>query len=421
MAYPSLLLLLLVSCSDYKLDAQRPEPTVSEPDIEVSPAELEWASIGVDCAADQVVTISNVGAGPLSIEGTTITGSAAWSSEFLTDTLAPGESVRLVVRFAPGQAGDFTGQLSVVSDDPDEPTVDVPAIGTAAASRPTSDRFIQEAAPVDVLWVIDNSSSMSTEQARVAAGITTFFSWFTLLNLDYHMGVITSDTVNPIYSGRLVGVPPYIDGATPSPTAELAEAINVGEEDMGNESGLRAAELALSEPLTSAENLGFLRPEARLAVVFLSDEPEQSEYDAAYYIAFFQSLKADPTHVLISGIVGETATGCATTCTDVANNAQPGDKYIEVVNAFGGVFGSICDCDLSPTLDAIGMATTRYIRSFILSELPSDSSTIAVFVEGVESTDWTYLQFTNEILFGTPPINGSEVIVRYATAVTCEE
>ena len=420
MAYPSLLL-LLASCSDYELDVRRPEPTISEPDIEVSPAELEWATMGVDCAADQIVTISNVGAGSLTLAGTSIAGSSAWSSEFLTNTLAPGESVRLAVRFSPNTGGDFTGQLTVVSDDPDEPSVDVPAIGHAAISGPMSDRFVQEAAPVDVLWVIDNSSSMSTEQARVAAGITTFFSWFTLLNLDYHMGVITSDIVNPIYAGRLVGAPTYIDSATPSPVAELAEAINVGEEDMGNESGLQAAEMALSEPLTSAENLGFLRPEARLAVVFLSDEPEQSEYDAAHYIAFFQSLKADPTHGLINGIVGETATGCATTCADIANTAQPGDKYIEVVNAFGGVFGSICDCDLAVTLDQIGMATTRYIRSFILSELPSDPATISVFVEGVESTDWTYVEITNEILFGTPPVNGSEVIVRYATPVTCED
>jgi hypothetical protein len=415
-----MLLTWLIACSDYELEKHETEPRIPQPDILVEPSQLEWATLGLNCAEDQLVTVTNVGVGPLKLSGTYAEGDAAWSAEMRTDTLQPDESLTFSVRFSPTTPGEIVGDVLVHSDDPDEPEVVVSAEGRGAAEGLTSDRFIQEAAPVDVLWVIDNSGSMAQEQARVAAAITSFFTWFTTLNLDYHMGIITTDVVNPIYSGRLVGAPAYIDGATANAEVELAEAIAVGTEDMGDESGLAAVELALSEPVMSLENAGFLRPGANLAIIFLSDEPEFSAPDSAHYIAFLQTLKPDPTDILVSAIVGDLTTGCSNVCDESPQDAQPGDKYLDVVTAFSGVFGSICTCDLAPTLDQIGMETTRYIRSFTLSDVPTDPLNIAVYVDGEPSTDWTWVAPTNEIVFTTPPINGTEVIVRYPTALVCE-
>jgi hypothetical protein len=416
-----MLLACLLACSDYALDQTKDDPEVPEPDIEVSPSSLEWPTLGAGCVDEQDITVTNVGTGPLTLDGTYVAGSDALSAEFRTDTLAAGESLTFSVSFAPTEAGEVLGDIVVDSDDPDEAEVTVPTVGHVAAEGLASDGFVQEAAPIDVLWVIDNSSSMGQEQARVGEAVSAFFSWFTTLNLDYHMGVITTDIVNPIYSGRLVGSPTYIDGSTEDPSADLSAAIAVGEDDMGNESGLRAAELALSEPLLSAENVGFLRSDARLAVIFLSDEPEQSDYDSAHYISFFQTLKADPADILISAIVGDQDVGCANTCDGAPEDAQAGNKYLDVVNAFSGVFGSICSCELSPTLDEIGMETTRYIRSFLLSGVPSDPARIVVYVDSELSTDWAWVEASNEIVFGTPPINGSEIVVRYPVDVTCAE
>jgi hypothetical protein len=415
-----MLLVSLVACSDYALDKHLNDPGLGEPDILVEPAEITWPTLGVGCVDEQEVTITNQGSSPLTLDGTWVEGDPSLTSSFLTDTLSPGDSVTMSVRFQPESVGEVLADVIVSSDDPDEPEVTVPNLGHVSAQALSDDAFVQEADPVDVLWVIDNSSSMATEQARVAAGINSFFSWFTTLNLDYHMGVITTDIVNPIYSGRLVGSPTYIDSSTVDPAAALVTAINVGENDMGNESGLRAAELALSEPLVSTDNAGFLRPDARLVMIFLSDEPEQSDYDADHYIQFFDTLKADPGNVMASAIVGDESAGCATTCDDVPQDAQPGDKYLAVVSEFSGIFGSICTCDLTPSLDEIGMAATHYVRSFILSDTPSDPAQIVVYVDGEESTDWSYLAITNEIVFGTPPINGSEVVVRYPTSTACE-
>ncbi|MFN7142178.1 MAG: choice-of-anchor D domain-containing protein [Myxococcota bacterium] len=409
----------LLACSEYELEKRETEPGAPEPDIVVEPSVLEWPTTGVGCMEEQLVTVSNVGTGPLTLESTSFEGDPAWSAEMRTDTIPAGESLTFAVRFQPTAAGEVLGDVIVRSDDPDEEQVSVASVGRAASDGLTVDRFVQEAAPIDVLWVIDNSGSMAQEQARVAAAIRSFFDWFTTLNLDYQMGVITTDVVNPVYSGRLVGTPTFIDDATVAPEAELAEAIEVGTEDMGDESGLQAVELALSEPLISTDNLGFLRPDANLAIVFLSDEPEYSANDAAHYVSFLGTLKADPEDILVSGILGDYGTGCTNTCEGLPQDARPSDKYLDVISAFGGVSGSICTCDLSPILDEIGMETTRYIRSFILSDVPTDPSAIVVYVDGEEATGWTWIEMTNEIVFDTPPLNGSEVVVRYPASISC--
>lgn len=414
-------LLALSACSEYALEQKGPEPQSGTPDIAVDPAVLEFQTTPTDCIVDRVVTIENRGNAPLDVSGTFVEGDGSFSAEFVEISLAAGETVPMVVRFAPTETGDKAGQVVVTSDDPDEPELAVGVEGLVADTELFGETFIQSAEPVDVLWVIDNSSSMGQEQARVIAEISAFFTWFETLNLDYHMGVVTSDIVTPTMGGRLQGSPLWIERDTVNAEAELAEAIDVGTDDQGNESGLRAAELALSEPLLSGENAGFYRTDARLAVVFLSDEPEQSEYDAQHYVDFFTTLKADPSEVQISAIVGDPSVGCASVCDGTDQTAQAGDKYVDVVNAFSGVFGSICTCDLSPTLDEIGMEATLFVREFPLSKTPADPTRIEVWVDNEASTDWTYDEQGNAIVFGTPPVNDQEVDVQYPVQLACYE
>jgi hypothetical protein len=336
-------------------------------------------------------------------------------------TIAPGDSVPMAVLFTPEAIGRMDASVVIASDDPDTPEASVAVGGVALTTKLVDDIFVQDADPVDVLWVIDNSGSFLEEQARVQTSINAFFTYFETLNLDYHMGVITTDIVNPVLSGRLVGSPAYIDPTTPDGASTLATSIQVGSDDMGNESGLRASELALTEPLLSAENAGFYRPDARLSIIFMSDEPEQSDYDAQHYIDFFTALKPDPSRILISSIVGDYGTGCETTCDGAPSTAQPGDKYVDVTNTFGGVFGSICTCDLTTILDGIGVASTSFVRRFPLSQTPTDPATIVVTVDGEATTDWTYDADAQTVELGTAPANGSQIDIEYGVALTCDE
>ncbi len=58
---------------------------------------------------------------------------------------------------------------------------------------------------VDVLLVVDNSCSMWEEQDKLATNFDAFIQFFQGVDVDYQIGVITTDTLDEKYQGRLVG------------------------------------------------------------------------------------------------------------------------------------------------------------------------------------------------------------------------
>src|SRR5207253_2537101 len=61
----------------------------------------------------------------------------------------------------------------------------------------------QEVQKVDILWVVDNSRSMQTKQDRLKANINSFVQFLQAQQVDYHLGVVSTDTFDPKQSGRL--------------------------------------------------------------------------------------------------------------------------------------------------------------------------------------------------------------------------
>ncbi len=118
---PLLGLVFAAACSDYNLgdtpgDGQEGDP---EGDIEVSPLTID---LGRVCdGAETEVTIRNVGDASLRVTSLLLTGEG-WSipTPFVPEDLAPGASMSV---FLLGSGG--VGTLSVYSEDPDEPKVDV--------------------------------------------------------------------------------------------------------------------------------------------------------------------------------------------------------------------------------------------------------------------------------------------------------
>jgi len=413
-----MLLFFFTACSDYKLNTEQPVDGAA-PDIAVEPAAVDFGTTGTGCDLGQTIRVSNVGAATLTVTGVTYGGATTMSGESPSFSLEPDESTTFQIRYLPTAAGRSEATLQIASNDPDEDPFAVPLVGSAVLSS-TTDRFVQRQPEVDVLWVIDNSGSMSEEQQRVIADIESFFTYFTTLNLDYHMGVVTTDIVTPTMIGRLQGSPSYITPETPDALSVLSAALQVGTEDQGDESGLAGMRDALSEPMLSAENAGFYRPEAQLVIAVLSDEPEQSGYASSEYIDFLMGLKADPTWIKFSAIVGDYDAGCATTCDGADSTAQPGNAYVDVANAFPGVFGSICTCSLGPILDSIGLDATLFTRAFPLSATPADPLAIAVDVDGVTTTDWTYDSASNSVIFNVPPEADQLVDITYDLVPICE-
>lgn len=125
------MLLLLLACSDYQV-VKEEEHTggapIGDPDIEVTPTAVD---LGVLCASAQSeVRASNVGEGPLTITGISVTGDGWALQEVpLPITLEPGESTALVLTASGGD-----GDVVIISDDPDEGELHIPLAGQANAA-----------------------------------------------------------------------------------------------------------------------------------------------------------------------------------------------------------------------------------------------------------------------------------------------
>jgi hypothetical protein len=168
---------------------------------------------------------------------------------------------------------------------------------------------------LDLLFVVDNSSSMLDQQQALAAAFPRMIDALTQLDgalPNLHIGVVTSDLGTSALDGAPpappVGIgtgaceqtgddgvlrtsallstnPTFIDTGTPNFGGALAEAFQdlavVGTEGCGFEQHLGAAARAVTHPA----NAGFLRPTANLAVVFIADEDDCSAASPSLFAA----------------------------------------------------------------------------------------------------------------------------------------
>jgi hypothetical protein len=318
-------------------------------------------------------------------------------------------------------------------------------IENSAYRAEQTDTFFQEPpANVDILWVIDNSPSMVQEQEEVGRRFADFIGHLEETNIDFHLGVITTDMdeENPD-AAHLVGDPAVIDSEVPDYQAVFNARVQVGVDGSDMERGLEAAYQALTEPIASDANAGFLRREATLSIIFVSDEndcsdqgalPATSDGSACYddaelltpvrdFVEDFRSLKDDPTQVIASAVVGpEVNEGCL--------DSVPGTRYRSIAENTGGVEGNICDHDFSDIMDQMGLSVSGVRAAFELSRVPvletlevwigdpeADTSTWEQVLEDPDQ-GWTYAAETYYLVFhgGSIPPRGTAITVTYEVA-----
>lgn len=166
------------------------------------------------------------------------------------------------------------------------------------------------------------------------------------------------------------------------------------------------------DPRTSAPNDGnggFLREEARLAIVFLSDEEDFSPRPLGEYEAFFKGLKhGDPEMLKISAIA---APKDLSTCPTASST---GGRYIALADSTGGVTENICTKDWSRSLQSLALHAFGLERVFKLTYTPRDPAELSVSVDGTPLTrGWSYDAGANSVIFESAPAAGAQVEVTY--------
>ena len=229
------------------------------------------------------------------------------------------------------------------------------------------DSYTQQAASkIDVLWVVDNSGSMAPRQENLARNFGSFIDLFTRSSIDYRIAVTTTDIFKD--KGALKGNPRVITPQTANVAGAFSNNIKVGIQGSPFEAGLEAGRMAITlqkeantlaieqckrscaanKPacLTACDekkDFPFLRPDAYLYLVFVTDEEDESREDVRFYYRFFETVKGigNDGMVTTAAIMGPEANGCG---------ATPGVRYKEMSDLTGGEVGSICDAAFGATL-----------------------------------------------------------------------
>lgn len=403
-------------------------------DLHVLPPDLDFGLVTLGCRSrERTVTLYNVGAAPLTIrdikidpppppDNFRVSGMPAFPF-----VLAGGAQRQIAVRYRPPDTGLHTANLLVESDATNtsagNPFVTVTLRGQGTTESIVTDTFDQNSRPKsDVLFVVDDSGSMSEEQGLLSRNANRFITTASSLNTDFQIGVVSTDMQAGNRSGRLYssGSNPKIVKPGPNAAAQFAANVTgLGTDGAPDERGLAAMFAALTDPLINdpASNQGFLRSDAKLAVVIVSDEEDSSNGTTAFYYDFLRNLKGihNASLVSLSAIVGDDPNGCQSSNGD----ATAGARYIDVQQRSGGKFRSICAADWGQIASDLSLDAFGARSGFQLSRDADPAKPMTVTVNGAAALPpaWSFDSVTNTVVFSpAPPPAGASVVVRYEAA-----
>lgn len=380
------------------------------PELVITPQHFTFHNTPIPCGDSVEIELANAGNEVLVISdleyssGGLLTLDAAGLD--LPLELAPGEATYVNVHFAAVQAGADTGVLAVTSNDP-RGVVQADQNGEGAYDNLMAEDFTEPGVPpVDVMFLIDQSCSMSHDNVDdIEQGIPSFV--YELQNVaDWQLIQVTQDNGCSNHG---------VLDSTMNSTGVISDLIreafnNTWGHNYQTEALLQLASMALAQTGPGQCNAGFLRPGALLHIIVASDEREQSGVHWSNWVADYQSYVSAPDLVKVSAIADLNRR-----CGD---NSGPGG-YLEAANATGGATLDICNPHWGAQLTDIASEVLAGIRTYNLAQ-PAHANSIEVLVNGVPASDWEYNAAHNSVTINSPPIGEGDLVeVNYGVAGEC--
>ncbi len=248
---------------------------------------------------------------------------------------------------------------------------------------------------VDLLFVIDSSGSMDQAQKSLASGFSKLTGVLDKLTtgggakFDYRIAVTTTQR-----DVSYVGLGPngsYIPWSAKGENGafsmgcgmnrrwlerdeddiakKFACATDVGVEGGSVEMPLFATKLALRDRVEDGTNAGFLRPDALLAVIIVTDEddcsreadgfkvdmndrcePDPSERPVQDYVDFLDEVKGARGRWMATVVAGPGPGVCSNASSGVTADKAPRLQSFVIAAGPSGRFDSICEADLPETI-----------------------------------------------------------------------
>ena len=250
---------------------------------------------------------------------------------------------------------------------------------------------------VDIIWVIDTSGSMSSYNPQLYAGIGAMLN--ALPATGWRLAMVAADGNRSEHESQF----PLLPGDTVLDAESMHQNMLTGHMEQGFDSIYRFI-------MYNTYAQSWLRPDAALLVVFVSDENEQSTNftQVQDFVNWFGSLRGGATYV--SSVVN--FPNANSMCAHYVNPINIGDRYMDAANHFNGQIVDICAPDWSAgVVDAAVQIAP--IDSIELTYKPSAEDSIRVFFNGQLNWDWAYDSLTNTIYFTPEPEAGVLVEVGY--------
>lgn len=146
-------------------------PSADAPDIALSTSAVDFGEILVGQTAQDVVTLTNYGAMELTVSGISVASGVDFSQTHNCPAiLQPAEACQITVSFSPTIEGALSDLLTVLSNDPDEPSVSVSLSGSGITQLP--DLVVTNIASPDTLIANDYATINVTIANQGGADVT---------------------------------------------------------------------------------------------------------------------------------------------------------------------------------------------------------------------------------------------------------
>lgn len=349
----------------------------------IQPDDLNFGVVGAQCSSrDRTITIySGCVRGSVDIRSVQLAGAAGQPFVIsgvpaLPAKVSGANSFSFRVRYSPQENGEHFGAVLIETSEGPAP-YNIGLRGRADDDAVQLDTFAQERRPtVDVLFVIDNSGSMSPYQQTLANNFGNFIQFATEQDVDYRLGVTSTDVRPNGEAGRLVpstGTQRWLTPESPNLARAFAERVTgayfAGGATGGSadEQGLEGMRLALTN---TTENANFIRYESFLSVVIVSDEPDSSPLGVMdYYNVLLGTKNQRPNMFSVSSV------------------AMVGSSYEFITNYTNGKFTDIQQADWSASLKAFGAEAFGFKTRFHLTSQPAPGS-LEVMIDGQPVPEW---------------------------------
>jgi hypothetical protein len=438
--------------------------TIANSCLTISPSTLDFGVVKKDCnspnrnfqiynscSSDVIINTATMGSaageGP---GGPNCPGTSPCPEFFVISGItggtrvSPGSTtpVTFSLKYHPINYGPDTGAFVISVTQGGQPLDYVVALqGRGDMLGLNTDTFRQDTKPkADILLVIDDSGSMSDKQASLAQNMASFLQYATSNQVDFHLAVTNTEQTDPdrgrfcTASGTTSQACPHgnkiLTPMTPNLQTEFAALVTVGTHG-GYESCMEPATRALTAPYITdpLSNAGFLRQEAVLAVVCISDARDQAPQAPAFYLNQLLNIKgAQHAGMFTYNVIGPFLPAPPAGCT--YDDPQDGrDDFM--VSQTNGVKEEICTPNWAVALERIGKNAFGYRTNFFLTSRPdlSAATGIQVAIDGmpIPSVDpdpnlmsliWEYDATNNSIDFQPlyVPEPGKTLTVTYQAA-----